>query len=238
MNVLIACEKHQKICKEFRKRGHNAYSCDLERCTGGHPEWHIVGDVMNVLYPKSWIRYPDSEKPAEMFGSFKTEDGTVRSLPPCWDLVIADPPGEFISKSGARWMYPKAGKVSKRRLNKAMKQKEFFLKLFEAPVEKICVTAPIPLKVVEMPSRDQIVHPYQFGEPYSKATCLYLKNLESLKPTNVLEHYEPWICSNTSVLAREGYRGSHGVAHTENSMSLTFDGIAEAMAEQWGGEVV
>ena len=206
MNVLIACEESQAVCKAFRERGHNAYSCDLKPCTGGHPEWHIQGDVIHLLNGK-------------------------------WDLIIAHPPCTYMSKAGARWMYPTAGNISQERLAKAMKAKEFFLKILNADCDRIAIENPRPLKVVDLPKPTQVIQPYQFGHPYSKATCLWLKGLPPLEPTEVLTEYKPYCPSNTGGVTRgQSYNKGGAIRAADDCVnrSKTFDGIAKAMAEQWG----
>jgi hypothetical protein len=206
MNVLIACEESQAVCKAFRERGHNAFSCDLVPCTGGHPEWHIQGDVLPLLNDK-------------------------------WDLIIAHPPCTYMSKAGARWMYPTAGNISQERLAKAMKAKEFFMAILNADCDRIAIENPRPLKVVDLPKPTQVIQPYQFGHPYSKATCLWLKGLPPLEPTEVLTEYKPYCPSNTGGVTRgQSYNKGGAIRAADDAVnrSKTFDGIARAMAEQWG----
>ena len=206
MNVLIACEESQAVCKAFRERGHNAFSCDLKPCTGGHPEWHIQCDVLSVLDRK-------------------------------WDLIIAHPPCTYMSKAGARWMYPTAGNISQERLAKAMEAKQFFLKILNADCDRIAIENPRPLKIVDLPKPSQVIQPYQFGHPYSKATCLWLKGLQPLEPTEVLTEYKPYCPSNTGGVTRgQSYNKGGAIRAADDCVnrSKTFDGIAKAMAEQWG----
>ena len=206
MNVLIACEESQAVCKAFRERGHNAFSCDLKPCTGGHPEWHIQGDVLALLDKK-------------------------------WDLIIAHPPCTYMSKAGARWMYPTAGNITQERLAKAMEAKAFFLKILNADCDRIAIENPRPLKVVDLPKPTQVIQPYQFGHPYSKATCLWLKGLSPLEPTEVLTEYKPYCPSNTGGVTRgQSYNKGGAIRAADDCVnrSKTFDGIAKAMAEQWG----
>lgn len=206
MNVLIACEESQAVCKAFRERGHNAFSCDLKPCTGGHPEWHIQGNVLPLLERK-------------------------------WDLIIAHPPCTYMSKAGARWMYPTAGNISYERLAKAMEAKEFFLKILNADCDRIAIENPRPLKVVEIPKPSQVIQPYQFGHPYSKATCLWLKGLPPLEPTEVLTEYKPYCPSNTGGVTRgQSYNKGGAIRAADDCVnrSKTFEGVAKAMAEQWG----
>ena len=222
MNVLIACEESQAVCKAFREKGHNAFSCDLKPCTGGHPEWHIQGDVLKLL---------------DGCCSFTTGDGEERYLPWSWDLIIAHPPCTYMSKAGARWMYPTAGNISQERLAKAMEAKEFFLKILNADCDRIAIENPRPLKVVELPNPSQVIQPYQFGHPYSKATCLWLKGLPPLEPTEVLTEYKPYCPSNTGGVTRgQSYNKGGAIRAADDCVnrSKTFDGIARAMAEQWG----
>ena len=217
MKVLIACEESQAVCKAFREKGHEAYSCDIIECSGGHPEWHIKQDVLPLLNGGC---------------EFCTEDGQIHTINGKWDLIIAHPPCTFMSKAGARWMFPK-GELSQERYAKAMAAKEFFMQIFNAHCDRIAVENPRPLKIVELPQPHQVIQPYQFGHPYSKATCLWLKKLKPLKPTKILSDYEPFLPSNTGGYAR-GMGGSRGVAHDSKTASKTFKGIAKAMAEQWG----
>ena len=221
MKVLVACEESQRVCTEFRKLGHEAYSCDIEPCSGGHPEWHIQDDVLPLLNGNC---------------DFKTVNGDMYHLIGKWDLIIAHPPCTYMSKAGARFMYPSAGRINQDRFYKAMKAKEFFMMFYNADCEKICIENPTPLKVVGLPKESQVIQPYMFGEPYSKRTLLWLKNLPKLNPTNFVKDFTPYLPSNTGGLSR-GKGGSRGVVHTAKDASKTFPGIAKAMAEQWGKEL-
>ena len=226
MKVLVACEESQAVCKAFRERGHEAYSCDIQECSGGHPEWHIKGDALDILEP--FPMYDEND-----YIVFRTMDGKEHWLEGKWDLIIAHPPCTYMSKAGARWMFPKAGQISQERLEMAIKAKEFFFQFINADCEKICVENPVPLKIVGLPIPTQKVQPYEHGHPYSKCTCLWLKGLPKLKPTNMVDIYKPYLPSNTGGFAR-GQGGSRGVAHDAKTASKTFEGIAKAMAEQWG----
>lgn len=218
MKVLVACEESQRVCTAFRERGHEAYSCDIEPCSGGHPEWHIQQDVLPLL---------------NGFCEFDTVDGTHHKNLGEWDLIIAHPPCTFMSKAGARFMYLTAGNVNEERLKQALTAKEFFMKFINAQCEKICVENPTPLKIVGLPKETQVIQPYMFGEPYSKRTLLWLKGLPKLDATNILEEYKPYLPSNTGGFAK-GKGGSMGVVHNAKDASKTFPGIAKAMAKQWG----
>lgn len=201
LRVLIACEESQTVCKAFRKLGHEAYSCDLQDCSGGHPEWHLQQDVLPLLKMH-------------------------------WDLIIAHPPCTYMSKAGARWMYPKAGQLSPERFQKSQEAKAFFMEFYNCKCEHIAIENPLPLKVVKLPPPTQIIQPYEYGEPYSKKTLLWLKGLPKLQPTQILSSHTPWMPSNTGGFSR-GQGGSRGVAHDARTASKTFDGIAKAMAMQW-----
>lgn len=217
LNVLIACEESQSICKAFRQLGHRAFSCDIQECSGGHPEWHIKDNCLKFLDGNCL---------------FDTSDGKTHYQPKEWDLVIAHPPCTYMSKAGARWMYPTAGIISPERLELALEAKEFFNKCRSAKCEHIAVENPVPLKVIGLPQPTQIIQPYQFGEPYSKATCLWLKGLPNLVPTEILTDYQPFLPSNITG-AKKGQKWSRGIAHNAKEASKTFRGIAEAIAKQW-----
>ena len=218
MKVLVACEESQAVCKAFRERGHEAYSCDIQECSGGHPEWHICGDVLPLLNGNCVFQTQSGVK-------FHVVNGK-------WDLIIAHPPCTFMSKAGACRMYPQKGQVDSERLAKAIEAKEFFLKFLNADCPRIAIENPKPLKIVGLPVESQRIQPYQFGEPFSKLTYLWLKNLQNLTPTKVCDSYKPYLPSWTSRNAGTSY--NKGTAHGRKMRSKTFPGIAKAMAEQWG----
>ena len=222
MRVLIACEESQAVCKAFRERGHIAFSCDIQDCSGGHPEWHIKGDVLPLLNGRC---------------EFKTCDGVEWHISDRWDLIIAHPPCTYMSKAGARWMYRTAGQIDEERLKKAMQAKSFFEYIQRAECDRICIENPVPLKIVGLPKPTQKIQPYQFGHPFSKATCLWLKGLKPLEPTEILTEFKPFCPSNTGG-AKKGlssYKGGCERAVDDSAnRAKTFEGIARAMAEQWG----
>lgn len=195
MRVLVACERSQVVCKAFREKGHEAYSCDTEHCYGFKPEWHILNDALVTAYNGEW------------------------------DLMIAHPPCTYISAAGARWMY-EGGKLNEQRLKKAQKAKEFFDALRLAPIAKKALENPQPLKIVGLPEPTQVIHPYYFGEPFSKKTLLWLDGLPELTPTNLLTDWKPFLQSGAKNAEISKVRG--------HARSRTFEGIARAMAEQWG----
>lgn len=218
MKILVACEESQAVCKAFRDKGHEAYSCDIIPCSGGRPEWHIMQDVIPLLNGRC---------------AFTTCDGEKHTVEDRRDMIIAHPPCTYMSKAGARWMYPKAGEISQERLNLAIEAKKFFFEFLNADCACVAVENPVPLKIVGLPIPTQKIQPYQFGHPYSKCTYLWLKGLQKLKQTNIINDYKPYLPSNTGGFSR-GQGGSCGVAHDAKTASKTFEGIAKAMAEQWG----
>jgi len=202
LKVLVACEESQEVCKAFRELGFEAYSCDLQECSGDNPEWHIVGDAVKEAYSGKY------------------------------DAMIAHPPCTYISRAGARWMYPTAGNLSQERFKKAMEAKELFMMFKNAPIKHIAVENSTPLKVVGLPKQDQAVQPYEYGHPYSKRTLLWLKNLPLLEPTEIVSDYKPYLPSNTGGKKRGQKYQFKNISQKESSK--TFSGIAKAMAEQWG----
>ena len=192
MKVLIACEESQEVCKAFRRLGHEAYSCDILPCSGGHPEWHIVNNVLNILGKNLWNQNKG------------------------WDLIIAHPYCTHTSVSGARWFKDK--KLDGRQ-QEAIK---FFMMFVNADCEKIAIEHPISIMSRHYRKPDQIIQPWMFGHGETKATCLWLKNLPKLKPTNIVEGREARIHKMPPSKDRAKLR------------SRTYTGIAKAMAEQWG----
>ena len=210
MNVLIACEESQRVCTEFRKLGYNAFSCDIIPCSGGHPEWHIMQDVLPLLNGRC---------------SFKTMDGIEHSIDGKWDLIIAHPPCTYLSNAGARFLYPNC-KLNEERLAKGMDAKDFFMRFYNANCGRIAIENPIPSKVYCLPPYTQTIQPWMFGHPVQKKTCLWLKGLPKLQPTNIVEERQ-----STKI---PGNWFNHGGKERQKNRAKTFPGIAEAMAEQWG----
>lgn len=164
MKVLVACEESQAVCIAFRKLGHEAYSCDTQECSGGHPEWHIKGDVLPLI---------NGNKP------FITMDGDLHAIVGTWDLLIAFPPCTYLTNAGSVRLRVK-GEINKERMAKAVEAKAFFMKFLEADCQKICVENPTPGKIHQLPQYTQAIQPWWFGHPYTKRTCLWLKNLPPL----------------------------------------------------------
>jgi hypothetical protein len=218
MKILVACEESQAVTIELRKLGHEAYSCDIIPCSGGHPEWHLQSDVIPLINGDC---------------AFFTDDGASHYQFGTWDMIIAFPPCTYFSTAGANWLF-RGGKLDEARYAKGLEMKWLFLNIYNAPCERIAIENPVPMKIWELPICTQEIQPWQFGEPYTKKTRLWLKGLPLLSPTNVVEPQQRWVSS--------GYKG-----HSDNAVcksggskkkrAKTFPGIARAMAEQWGGAV-
>ena len=216
MVILVGCEESQAVTIELRQLGHEAFSCDVRECSGGHPEWHIKFDLIKVLKG----------------GFFLAENGDEIYVAK-WDMGIFHPPCTYMSRAGARWMYPTAGNLCQDRYAKAMEAKDFFLKCLNSEIPLIAIENPLPLKVVGLPKETQVIQPYEYGHEYSKRTHLWLKGLPTLKPTDIKESFVPYLPSNTGGKKRGQKATFKNI--TQKESSKTFEGIAKAMAEQWGG---
>ena len=215
MNVLVACEESQRVCIAFRERGHNAFSCDIEPCSGGHPEWHIMQDVIPILNGRC---------------RFITLDGTEHYIDGRWDLIIAHPPCTYFSTAGANWLF-RGGKLDEERYKKGLEMKNLFIAIYNADCEKIAIENPVVMKIWELPKHTQEIQPYQFGHPFTKKTRLWLKGLPELKPTEIVEPIAKWVsCGNRK--NREKQNQAVCKAYT-NERAKTFEGVANAMAAQW-----
>lgn len=230
-NVLIACEESQTVCKAFRKLGFNAYSCDILPCSGGHPEWHLHCDVLGIIRDKRGT----------------LENGEEFILDGEWDLMIAHPPCTYLSVSGARWYYHPEDKdlpIEQRRPHpnfptRAQDRKEaieFFLALAHADIPRIAIENPVGImsKIFQRPN--QIVQPYWFGDEATKTTCLWLKNLPNLVPTNMVGKGERVVLSSGKSLPKwysDSFNTKISTEMRRTLRSKTFQGFADAMAEQW-----
>lgn len=201
MNVLIACEESQRVCIEFRKKGHFAFSCDIEECSGGHPEWHIKEDVLRILNGEC---------------EFTTQNGDDWIFPCKWDLIIAFPPCTHLAVSGARYF------EQKRKDGRQQQGMDFFMEFVKADCDKIAIENPIGIMSTHYRKPDQIIQPWMFGHGETKATCLWLKNLPKLEPTNIVEGREQRIWKMPPGPERAKER------------SKTYEGIAKSMANTWG----
>lgn len=168
--------------------------------------------------------------PTEIEGNH-IQDDVLNHIDKGWDLMIAHPPCTYLSNAGARFLYPK-GILNEERYKKGLAAKDFFMKLYNANIARICVENPISSKIFNMPKHTQSIQPYEYGHPYSKHTRLWLKNLPMLKPTNNLKNYQPYLPSNTGGKKR-GQKYSNGVVHNWKDASRTFEGVAQSMADQW-----
>lgn len=226
MNVLIACEESQTVCKAFRAKGHNAFSCDVIEPSGNRPEWHIKGDALKILNPRQISK--------SFYGIvFKTMDGAAHNIKGSWDLIIAHPPCTYLSNAGARHLW-KNHVLNVERYEKGLEAKAFFMEFLKADCDKICVENPIPSKVYELPQYTQTIQPYEYGHPFTKRTCLWLKGLPKLQPTNIVEPMATF-CPSGSYSKKHNDK-HRGIFTTDRARqrSKTFEGIAAAMAEQWG----
>lgn len=219
MKVLVACEESQRVCTAFRERGHEAYSCDIIECSGGHPEWHIMQDVLPLL---------------NGFCGFDTMDGVHHYIGRRWDLIIAHPPCTYLSNAGACRLYPKKGQLDMERYQKGLEAKEFFLRMLNADCERVCVENPVSSTVFQIPPHTQEIQPWQFGHSVTKKTRLWLRGLLPLCATDVVEPTAPYIPAGTGRKDPTKYGRASRTGKDSVQRSKTFPGIAKAMAEQWG----
>lgn len=201
----MACEESQAVTIELRRLGHEAYSCDIQECSGGHPEWHLQQDVVPLLSKK-------------------------------WDMIIAFPPCTDLAVSGARHF------AKKRADGRQQKSIEFFMRFVNVDCPKVAIENPIGIMSSHYRKPDQIIQPYQFGDHARKSTCLWLKGLPKLEPTDIVDPGEIMM-GGFSVGASANYaRDENGRIlpwsdpRTAKARSKTFPGIAKAMAEQWAGK--
>ena len=235
MKVLVACEESQAVCKAFREKGHEAYSCDIIDCSGGHPEWHIKDDVMWFL---------------DGHCTFNTMNGVTHTCVEGrkWDMIIAFPPCTHLAVSGARHF------EKKRADGRQREGIEFFCSFLKADCDKIVIENPIGIisgdyikewfpdlaEKYNLPIKPtQIIQPYEYGHPAKKSTCLWLKGVPLLKPTNIVEpDLVSYTCKNgKKVTFSKDYCFSfdwNNATDRSKKRSKTYEGIAKAMAEQWG----
>jgi hypothetical protein len=231
LNILVACEESQAITKELRFLGHNAYSCDLLDCSGGHPEWHFNNDVFRVI---------------KNIGG-KLQNGNEIYFKRNWDMMIAHPPCTYLAVSGAKWYYHPEDNhlpINQRRphprypnrANDREKAIKFFISLANAPIDKIVIENPIGIISTRFRRPDQIVQPFMFGDEARKTTCLWLKNLPKLLPTNIVSEGER-IYFKSGKSQPKWYSDAFVKSKTHEERrtmrSKTFIGMAKAMAEQW-----
>lgn len=221
LRVLVACEESQAVCKAFRALGHEAYSCDIQDCSGGHPEWHIKWDALALVNGRC---------------SFTTCDGQTHRIDGTWDLLIAHPPCTYVTASSAVCLFNRDHTVKDpERFERGKAAAAFFLAFLNADCPRIAVENPVPLKCFGLPPYRQIIEPFHHGDPWRKRTCLWLKNLPELRPTDPVEPKGLWVGS-TSYRQHPETRQRYELTSNRDSKTRakTFPGIARAMAEQWG----
>jgi len=204
MKILVACEESQAVTIELRRLGHEAYSCDIIPCSGGHPEWHIMQNVLPLLDGNC---------------SFKTMDGTEHSIETRWDMILAFPPCTHLAVSGAKWF------AAKRADGRQQAAIDFFMRFANSDCPRIAIENPVGIMSTVWKKPDQIIQPWQFGHGETKKTCLWLKGLPPLIPTEIVEGREQRIWKMPPSEDRAKNRAK------------TFPGIARAMAEQWAGDI-
>jgi len=222
MKVLLACEESQAVCIEFRKLGHEAYSNDIQECSGGFPEWHLQMDVFEAIKLKQW------------------------------DLMIAFPPCTYLSNAGIGWFNEeKYGDKARQRKVNRLDALEFVKKIYNSDIPKIAIENPIGYLNLNFRKPDQVIQPYYFGDEFSKTTCLWLKNLKKLIhiKTDCLFYQKTHTDNKGEMITRyvngkkksnsKWFQDAWGLPPLQRAKlrSKTFPGIAKAMAEQWGGDI-
>lgn len=232
MKVLVACEESQAVCKAFRERGHEAYSCDILPCSGGHPEWHVKADVLPLLNGNC---------------AFSTSDGTPHTIIGRWDMILAFPPCTHLSLSGAKHF------EKKRADGRQREGIEFFAQFFAADCDRVAIENPSNIimggeyiktyfpdlaQKYDLPKAPtQKIQPWMFGEPYEKTTLLWLKGLPELQATNIVTPEPRYKAPSGKTMPAWYSNSSKRMAGNRQSVrSKTFAGVAEAMADQWGGK--
>ena len=226
MKILVACEESQAVTIELRKLGHEAYSCDIIEESGGHPEWHIRHDVLPLI----------TGEPCD----FTTGDGVVHHMDNKWDMIIAFPPCTYLTVTGNRWFnVQKYGDKALKRTRDREEAVKFFMSFVNANCDRIAIENPVGVMSTNYRKPDQIIQPYQFGSHARKKTCLWLKGLPKLVPTDIVSACEidSYGCSvgasATYATDENGKILSWNDPRTARIRSKTFPGIARAMAEQW-----
>lgn len=208
MRILVACEESQAVCIALREREHEAYSCDLQECSGGHPEWHLQVDALELLKMR-------------------------------WDMIIAHPPCTYLTSAGAVRLFNSDHSLKDpERLEKGYQAAKFFSAIWNTDCPRIAIENPVPMKLFGLPPYSQIIEPYMFGDPWRKRTCLWLKGLPLLNPTQVVEPRGLWVGSTSN--RRDPTVKQRYALHSNRDpkrRSKTFPGIAQAMAEQWTEDI-
>lgn len=209
MRVLIACEESQTVCKAFRELDHEAYSCDIQDCSGGHPEWHLKMDVFEAIVSRRW------------------------------DLMIAHPPCTYLATSANKWYKTENLHYDPDKPEKREQAVRFFMAIANAEIPKIAIENPKCIMVSRWRKADQITQPFHFGDPVPKGIYLWLKNLKPLIHTNVVEPEYVYYNSKRTKSGKSRYSiaGKLGSGKSKER-SKFFPGIAKAMAEQWGALLI
>ena len=233
MKILVACEESQAVTIELRKLGHDAYSCDIIECSGGHPEWHIKDDVLRYINGKQAI--------------FWTSDGVGHITPKRWDMIIAFPPCTHLAVSGARHF------EKKRADGRQWEGIEFFCQFLNADCDRIAVENPVGIisgdyipkhfpdlaEKYGLPKKpSQVIQPYEYGHPNKKTTCLWLKGLPQLVPTEIINPEPDFVYPNGKKYPNwmmDTLKKCKTAEERSTARSKTFPGVAKAMAEQWAG---
>lgn len=226
MKVLVACEESQRVCTAFRERGHEAYSCDVIECSGGHPEWHIKENCLSIIGGGT---------------KFSTCDKQEHEIDGLWDLIIAHPPCTYLTVSGNSWFSEERWNAHARsRYMGRLDAIKFFMEFVQCRAKRVAIENPVGIMSSVYRKPDQIIQPYEYGHPYTKKTCMWLRNLPLLKPTDILEKTETgWENQCFTNGKYSGFGGDFGKIawndpESAKIRSKTFPGIAKAMAEQWG----
>jgi hypothetical protein len=264
LKILVACEESQAVTLALRKLGHEAFSCDILPCSGGHPEYHFESDLYNVM--NGWFDINEvtinehfdlkfdvwnGDDKYEYKGSDDVEWAYMRKIGWEWDMMIAFPPCTYLAVSGARWMYNpedkdlpfKERRPHPKHPNRRQQQKDalqFVTDIMNAPIKRIAVENPIGVISTNIRKPDQVIQPYMFGDKANKSTCLWLKNLPKLEPTDIVDKGEFF-----EFVSKKGekkrmpmwyYKALQKAKTPEERSTLrskTFQGIADAMAKQW-----
>ena len=213
MKILVACEESQAVTIELRRLGHEAYSCDIQECSGGHPEWHIKSDVLSILNGNC---------------EFNTVDSKTHNIVGKWDMIIAFPPCTHLCNTGQRWFTE--GKKDRKLQYDAI---DFFMSIVNADCDKIAIENPVGIMSTRYRKPDQVINPFEFGHTECKKTCLWLKGLSKLKPTKIIPVEER--THNLWKAVFDGKQYAWNDPEVAKLRSKTFKGIATAMAEQWAG---
>ena len=224
MKALVACEESQAVTTELRKRGWEAYSCDIQECSGGHNEWHINQDVIPLVNGNC---------------TFKTMDGVEHTIEGKWDLLVAHPPCTYLTVTGNRWFnVEKYGEKATQRARDREDAVKFFMIFANADCDHICIENPVGIMSTRWRKADQIIQPWMFGDAAEKKTCLWIKGLSPLIPTNVVTPppRKEFKSGNTMPA---WYADAWHLPKEERSRlrSKTFPGIAEAIADQFTKQI-